>query len=58
MIAGRFPLTMNASAVKPASMTYHGVSTSNTRSGSSPYLTRKFPIGSVIPNTNDVGSCT
>ena len=48
----------NAIAASPAIVTNHGISTSNTRSGSSAYLTRKFPIGSVMPKMNDDGSCT
>ncbi len=56
--AGRMPLTRNEIAPNPAIVTNHGISTSQTRSGSSAYLTRKFPIGSVIPKMNDVGSWT
>ena len=58
VIAGRRPLVRNAIAASPAIVTNHGISTSNTRSGSSAYLTRKLPIGSVMPKMNDAGSCT
>ena len=58
VIAARRPLMIQAIAKSPKSVTNHGVSTRNTRSGSSAYSTRKLPIGSVIPKTNDVGSCT
>ena len=49
---------MNAIAPSPAIVTNHGISTRKTRSGSSAYSTRKFPIGSVIPKMNDDGSWT
>ena len=58
VIAGRRPLITKAIAVRPPSTTNQGVSTRNTRSGSSMYSSRKFPIGSVIPKTNEFGSCT
>ena len=58
MIAGRGPLTSSAIAARPRIVTNHGISTSQTRNGSSAYSTRKLPIGSVMPKTNDAGSCT
>ena len=58
MIAGPRPLIDARDRDEPTSTMNHGVSTSKTRSGSSLYSTRKLPIGSVIPNMNDVGSCT
>ena len=54
VIAGRRPLSTNAIAVRPPSTTNQGVSISTTRSGSSKYSSRKFPIGSVIPKMNEV----
>ncbi len=58
VIAGRRPLITKAIASRPASTMNHGVSTSTLRSGSSMYSSRKFPIGSVMPKTNEAGSCT
>ena len=49
---------MSAIALSPAIVTNHGSSTRKTRSGSSAYLTRKLPIGSVIPKMNELGSWT
>ena len=56
--AGRRPETTRAIAVSPAIVTNHGSSTRKTRSGSSAYSTRKFPIGSVIWKMNELGSWT
>ncbi len=58
VIAGRSPLSTKAIAVRPPSTMNHGVSTSTLRSGSRRYSSRKFPIGSVMPKMNELGSCT
>ena len=56
VMAGPMPLKTKAIAVRPARITNQGLSTSTMRSGSSMYSSRKFPIGSVIPKMNELGS--
>ena len=58
MIAGRRPLIRYAINVSPPRVTNHGVPIRNPCKGSSALVSRKFPIGSVIWKTHDVGSCT